>query len=127
MQWARQQWQIVSVAPSDANPCEDRLFAGLANMAMPTLNTSAAMSYALQASLLTRMDLGLLKLSQWPRLLASRIEEAGVSTLTQLELEQLMLTTLRAEPNILGVAVGFEPVRPLLVYVVRFLSLGVAT
>jgi hypothetical protein len=50
-----------------------------------------------------------------------------VSTLTQLELEQLMLTTLRAEPNILGVAVGFEPVRPLLVYVVRFLSLGVAT
>jgi hypothetical protein len=110
LQWVRQQWKIVSVSPSDASPCEDRLAAGFGTIEAPTLNTSAGMSYALQASLLTRMDLGLLKLSQWPRMVASRIEEAGVSKLTQLELEQLMLTTLRAEPSILGIAVGFEPV-----------------
>lgn len=48
-------------------------------------------------------------MAQWPRLLATRIERRGLRGLFEEELEQLMLDTIRMDPNILSMAVAFEP------------------
>ena len=76
----------------------------------PTLETAAAMSPALQASLSPRVDLELQKLAQWPRLLASRIERRTLKGLFELGLEDMMLEAIRSDARILSMAVAFEPV-----------------
>ena len=94
-----------------ADGIDDKLFSVTACVPKPSLETAGAMSPALQASLLARIDLDLLKLSQWPRLLASRIEQHSLSTLGEAGLEAFMLDALRSEKSVLGMAVAFEPVR----------------
>ena len=63
--WAYQSWTIVSVAgnSSDASVLDDRLYSVDLEHA-PSLETAAAMSPALQASLSPRVDLELQKLAQ---------------------------------------------------------------
>jgi len=48
-------------------------------------------------------------MAQWPRLLASYIEREGASRLRQSSLDRAMAQTLLSHPNILSMAVAFEP------------------
>jgi hypothetical protein len=61
--WAYQSWSVVSVVGNDGAVLDDRLYSVDLEHA-PSLETAAAMSPALQASLSPRVDLGLQKLAQ---------------------------------------------------------------
>lgn len=55
-----------------------------------------------------RVDVELLRMSQWPRMLAAAIESHGLHLLRESELERMMTASIRQDPNILAMTVAFD-------------------
>lgn len=58
-----------------------------------------------------RVDLNLQKMSQWPRMLALRLERQGIRDVRQKTLQALLTEAMLFEPRINSMAIAFEPNR----------------